>query len=432
MKRFLILIASALTLLGSATLASSAQACTKVASPGGADSAAGTAGAPYRTAARLAGSLSAGQTGCLRAGTYTSDDEVVIDRPGVTLTSYPGERARLVTRLWVSSSGAGSTVSNLDLDGTNSRDLPSPTINASGVTFRNNDVTNNHTAICFSVGGDWGRGDNALIENNRIHHCGLMPAKNHDHGIYIEASSGSTIRGNWIFDNADRGIQLYPDADNTTITGNVIDGNGQGIIFSGAGGRVSTGNTVTRNVIANSKIRHNVESHYDPGEAIGTGNTVTQNCIKGATGWYGGQGSGMGVAEPQVGFTAFDNLGEAPVYRNRGARDFTLAPGSACAKLVDGALNVGIKLKAKKGSVRANTSLPLVGRTTGAEAGDAVAISIRIKRRWRRVGRAKVRRNGSFRVRVRVGVARKVKTARLRATVTGIGNSKPVKVKVRR
>ena len=41
------------------------------------------------------------------------------------------------------------------------------------------------------------------------------------------------IRDNWIYDNADRGVQLYPDADGTVVTGNVIDGNGEGVIFGG-------------------------------------------------------------------------------------------------------------------------------------------------------------------------------------------------------
>ena len=123
MKRFLVLIASTVTLLASPALVSSAQACTKVASPSGSDSAAGTTGAPYRTAARLAESLAPGQTGCLRAGTYASDDEVVVDRSNVTLTSYPGGASPPRDPPLGLTSGSGSTVSNLDLDGTNSRDL---------------------------------------------------------------------------------------------------------------------------------------------------------------------------------------------------------------------------------------------------------------------------------------------------------------------
>ena len=43
------------------------------------------------------------------------------------------------------------------------------------------------------------------------------------------------VRDNWIYDNTDRGIQLYPDADGSTITGNVIDSNGEGIVFAGEG-----------------------------------------------------------------------------------------------------------------------------------------------------------------------------------------------------
>ena len=71
-----------------------------------------------------------------------------------------------------------------------------------------------------------------MIERNRIHNCGQLPPTNHHHGIYVEASDGARITDNWIYDNADRGIQLFPDAQGTYVARNVIDGNGQGVIFS--------------------------------------------------------------------------------------------------------------------------------------------------------------------------------------------------------
>src|SRR5436853_609339 len=83
----------------SAPAAGAATTCDKVASPSGSDTAAGTVAAPYQTASKLAGSLGAGETGCLRGGTYREDVSL---RTGgtadarITLTSYPGERAKLV------------------------------------------------------------------------------------------------------------------------------------------------------------------------------------------------------------------------------------------------------------------------------------------------------------------------------------------------
>ena len=79
--------------------------------------------------------------------------------------------------------------------------------------------------ICFSLGNTdtWGYAGSTTIENSRIHDCG--PTTNMNHGIYAQATSGRTlILGNWIFDNGDRGIQLYPAAQNILIAHNVING----------------------------------------------------------------------------------------------------------------------------------------------------------------------------------------------------------------
>ena len=57
--------------------------------------------------------------------------------------------------------------------------------------------------------------------------------------------------------NGDRGIQLYPAAQNVLISRNVIDSNGSGLIFSGAGSLTSRNVIVTRNIISNSRKRWN-------------------------------------------------------------------------------------------------------------------------------------------------------------------------------
>ena len=316
--------------------------CTRFASPTGSDSATGTQDAPFRTAQKLVDSLGAGDTGCLRGGTYAED--VRMDNGGasgapLTLTSYPGERARVVGRFYIPKGSDFVTVANLDLDGTpalgtNASDLPSPTVNARHATFADDDVTNEHHEICFLLGSGWGDANDFVLQHNRIHDCGKLPSQNQDHGIYVELATDGQVLDNVISDNADRGVQLYPNAQNTRIAGNVIDGNGEGIIFSGDGGISSNGNVVEDNIITNSNIRNNVESWYPSGTPAGQGNLVSNNCIAG-----GAQDDGDGGIGPQVGFTlGIGNvIGKDPLFVDRAAKDFRLAPDSPCAGIANGA-----------------------------------------------------------------------------------------------
>ena len=249
-------------------------------------------------------SLRAGQTGCLRGGVYRASSKgIKFSRPKVTLRSRPGTRATVVGRLWIAKGANGVTVRGLKLDGTNPKRQASPVVNANNATFRYNDVTNGHTAICFLLGhDDFGRANGTLIRDNRIHDCGRLPATNHHHGIYVAFATGTKIVDNRIYRNADRGIQLYPDADRTLVAGNVISRNGQGIIFSGSSKNVSENNLVAGNVIKNSRLRFNVEWNWRNGN-VGAGNLLTQNCI------FGGvkdEGNG-GIKTPFLGFAAQKN-----------------------------------------------------------------------------------------------------------------------------
>jgi nitrous oxidase accessory protein NosD len=298
--------------------------CTKVASTTGSDSAAGTVASPYRTPGRLADSLLPGQTGCLRAGTYEGD--LRIDHGGragapVTLTSYPRERAAIRGRVVVTDDANFVTVSRLNLDGTNAANLPSPTINGDDVSFTRNDVTNRHTTICFLLGSDqYGRAVRTLIRFNRIHNCGVLPAENHHHGIYVEASDDAQIVDNWIYDNADRGVQLFPDAQGTYVARNVIDRNGQGVIFS----RESSGNVVEHNVISNSRLRWNLEDY----QLTGTGNVARRNCV-----WTTRLDSYArnGGIQPSPDFAVVNNVIADPTFVDRdGADDYRVRLNSDC------------------------------------------------------------------------------------------------------
>ena len=317
--------------------AEASTSCDKVAGPSGSDTAPGTADRPYASARKLVDSLAGGETGCLRNGTYR--ENVDFRRGGregdrLTLQSYPGERATIVGQVRVLENAHFVEVRDLDLDGSGAPRCvsppedctvrPSPVVYGDDALFRDNDVTNYNTGICFIVGSSTiGTSYRTVVEHNRVHDCGRLPATNHDHGFYLENAYDTKIERNLIYDNVDRGIQFYPHAERTVVRHNVFDGNGQNVHF----GRTSRGNTVENNVITNAKLRFNVESW----EATGTGNVVRSNCINGAR--FAGAPSSSGVQSPQVGFQVSASVYADPLYRDRGAKDFRLRSNSPCADL---------------------------------------------------------------------------------------------------
>lgn len=328
-RRVLSALAATL-LLGAAAGAGAAPAvaagCDRYASPHGDRHARGTFDDPLRSVGRLVRALDPGEVGCLRAGTY--DEDVSIARGGrqgrpITLTSAPGSRATLRGRLSVEGSATDVVVRGLWLDGRNRRQLPSPTVNGKRILFEGNDVTNRSSAICFILGTrGYGRAQSVTLRRNRVHHCGRLPATNHDHGIYVSWAVDTAITGNWIHDNADRGVQLYADAQRTRIVGNVIDGNGVGVIISGDFGVASNDTLVTRNVIANSRVRANVESYWPPRNPLGRNNVVRGNCV---------YGTDPNIDLIMGGFSAYSNVIAAPVYVNRARGDLRLRGGNRCA-----------------------------------------------------------------------------------------------------
>jgi parallel beta-helix repeat protein len=291
--------------------------------------AAPTAGSRRQVVQRLVNSLHAGKTGCLRGGTYVED--VKVSRSRIALRSYPGEQARLVGRLWFSHTASKDVFSHLTLDGRNDAELPSPTVNGSAISFVGDEVTNGNTNICFLLGSpDYGRARDTLIEGNRIHNCGQLPSNNHEHGIYVERADRTRIVGNLIYDNADRGIQLYPNAQYSVIERNVIDGNGEGIIISGDDGLASNHNLMQFNVVSHSRIRADIESYFPGGNPVGVGNLVRKNCV------FGGREGA--IVKGDGGFTAVANVVADPLYANVAGGDFRIGAGSRCAALLAGKL----------------------------------------------------------------------------------------------
>jgi parallel beta-helix repeat protein len=306
------------------TPAAAAPPCSRWAGTDGDDAAPGTAAAPLRTVSALAASLEPGERGCLLPGVHTED--VRIDRGGrpgapITLTSA-GERAVLRGRLVVTDTADDVVVSGLLLDGRNPGALPSPTVNGDRVVFEDNEVTNHGTAICFNLGHEtFGVAVGTVLRRNDVHDCGRRPTTNYDHGIYVAAARDTLIEGNRIHRNADRGIQLYPDAQRTRITGNVIDRNGTGVIFSGDTDTASSDNTVVDNVITNS-TRTNVEAFWEADQ--GTGNLVERNCL-----WPPGP---RNIAPP-VGFVERDNVVADPLYLDDTDGEYGRRAGGPCAAI---------------------------------------------------------------------------------------------------
>ena len=439
-----LLIAIALVGAAFAVLSAPASAqasCDLVAAESGSDSAPGTVEQPLRSVQVLTNSLAPGQTGCLRSGSYSdpSDNQIHIETPGVTLTSYPGERATVAGRIWVEDAGDGVTISDLDLDGRNPRELPSPTINGDDVVLRNNDITNYHTAICVSLGSPdtWGRAHRTLIEGNRIHDCGNLPATNQDHGIYVNSSDDAVIRNNFIYDNADRGIQLYPDAQGTLVTGNVIDGNGQGVIFGGHETTASSNNIVEHNVITNSKIRDNVESSW--GGAPGSGNIARDNCVGGGA-YDEGDGGILQSYPGGLGFKALDNIVHVPKFVNADGGDFTIPADDPCAEILagvpaetvapaaagSGATAGTVTIKANRRSVRRLRPVRITGRAKGA---DSVTVMVRRSGGWRTLGSADIGGGGDYRMKVRIADPGR---RALKAEADGVGDSAPLRLRVRK
>jgi parallel beta-helix repeat protein len=421
--------------------------CAKVASPLGSNSYTGTIQKPYLTVDKLASSLSAGETGCLRAGVYRGDLEIRRGGTGgapITIMSYPGERATILGRLYITDHGNNLVFQQLDLDGYNRERLPSPTVNGDNVAFRDNDVTNRHSSICFLLGSDeWGRARGTVIERNKIHNCGQLPPSNHHHGIYAEATDNARIVNNWIYDNADRGVQLFPDAQRTYVARNVIDGNGEGVVVS----RTSSNNVIENNIISNSIVRYNLEDF----ELTGTGNIARRNCL-----WSTRWPTNPAGLQTALAVPAVENIVTDPGFVNRAAKDFRLLPDSPCINfpLIPATAPVAARKKLRRpvrlwtlrSVVRPGGRLWFRAQIPAEYAKGApkqALLKLRRDGQWRLVGAMRLDgaiydsivrfgKRGAWRAFGRARIWSGRRSLRLRASVKGVGFSNIVVVRIRK
>jgi hypothetical protein len=335
---FTAILAAAPAVILTTASAPAAVSCTKFAAPTGSDSAAGTEADPYRTAQKLVNSLSAGQTGCLRAGTY-SQGTLRFSKAGasgapITLTSYPGETATVSGgTVYVPAGSDFVTVRDLKVDGA-AKGAPTVQVMAYDTELSGNTITNQNSGeSCVILGSFAGFGDarRTRIAGNRLQDCGSPSNGLHDHAIYVENSVGAEIVDNVFSHAAAWAVQLYPNAQGTRIAHNVMDGSSGGIVLSGesAGGEyaqdyASSGTVIEQNLITNATAEYNVQSWW--GGPKGTGNVVRSNCV------YNGEKGDIDTSDG--GFTASGNKTADPQYVNRAARDYRMKAGSPCLAVV--------------------------------------------------------------------------------------------------
>jgi hypothetical protein len=379
------------------------------------------AAADHDAVQRLVDALSPGETGCLRSGTY-SQGIVRFHHGGragapIRLTSYPGERARLVGGFVYVPHGADHvTVSDLDIDGSASAEV-TVQIMAADTVFERVGVTNDRRVSCMILGSNagYGQAERTIVRESRFHDCGDPADGSQDHAIYLENVDDAQIVDNVFWDASAWAIHLYPSARGTTVAHNVIDGNGRGVIFGGDASRASSHNVVEQNLITNSTADYNVQSYW--GGPVGLDNIVRDNCL------YNGK---RGNVAPEEGFTAISNTVADPRYVDRDRRDYRLRPDSPCLSVVgyDTVERLArpslpqLRLRLDR---RRKGSPILRGRVAGVPAGTEVTLEMVRGGAWRPLARTRVRSGGRISVSVpRAGLPGRTVSVRVLA-----GNARP-------
>jgi hypothetical protein len=279
--------------------------CTLVAAPGGSDTTGdGSLARPFQSVVKLDEALAAGQTGCLRGGTYGGVSTLHrLSNSGnasgqITITAYPGETPRVAG--WVDVEASYTTISSLQIDGSNTfyttsagSPCPSPhnlsqalVLAGTGDVFERNNYYESVPGLRgVGIGvGFWGNADNTVIRYNRIHDVGQC--KQYDHLIYLASGNNVQIYDNWLYNNHNGfGVSVYPRPTNARIFSNVINSAGSGIGLGDNGTSASRGNRAWHNVVTNG-----VRVPADPSgflqaalvlcpglDASSTGNEVLEN-----------------------------------------------------------------------------------------------------------------------------------------------------------
>ena len=211
----------------------------------------------------------------------------------------------------------------------------------------------------------------------------------------------------------------------------MIDGNGSGVIISGAGNDASSGTVIANNVITNSRVRDNVESYWE--QKVGKNNIVHDNCIGGGA---NDDGDGGILDGSGVGFKAHDNLLKVPDYANPAAGDFRIPASNPCAAILKGAPKGASAPRAKKRTrpvvsidaskkvLHASRTVAVTGKARGAKR---VRVLIRREDGWATIGRGRTPRGSSYSIRIRLDHPGR---QRIKAVAAGLRDSKRVAIQV--
>jgi hypothetical protein len=279
---------AAVALSGAADGSPAAGRCTLWAAPYGVDTNPGTQVAPFLTLAKLAGTLTPGQTGCLPAGTSFATREAItaVGTPAgrITITTAPGgARAVLSDGIETTQATRFLTLTNLAVGALNN----SANGNVSGtVILRGYSTALTHSDVGPGALKEGGRScivldhaGSALIDGNVLHECNGPSKVLYGAGVLASISTGARIVNNVIYGNVGGdAIAFSPNAQVSRARFNLIVDNLGGIYFGGDAKVASRDTLVEQNVITRNS-RFDVHSAYGSNSPVGKGNIVRRNCI---------------------------------------------------------------------------------------------------------------------------------------------------------
>lgn len=253
------------------------------------DTGPGTAAVPFCTIDRAASVAVAGQTVQVASGTY--DEEVYVDQSGtstspIVFTPAPGavvtvnsdgHAFKVENRSWVVIRGfrvADSVGDAIDIEDSTQITVADNEVLGSGVT------TSSGKAVGIILDGT----TNSSVSGNRVHH-------NSDRGIYLTGASGNTIVGNEVYSNARvyvreaSGIHVYRSTSNT-LKGNVVHHNED----SGINIYTSSLNNLVVDNVSFDNGDHGVDVYSSTGNRV-VGNSIYRNATAGLNAEGGSTGT---------------------------------------------------------------------------------------------------------------------------------------------
>jgi hypothetical protein len=320
----------------------------KYAAPGGNDSTGdGSIGNPWATVSKLMATLTAGQVGQLRAGTYGSGltAGVTWSAAGdvsnpITIENFPGEIVTIAQRIFVTGQylrlrgrvTPGQLARHLILTTNNFGGVGSTNIwvghDAAHIEIFGTEILNSVNQGCL-VGKSSDSGavpDDIQVISNYLHDNGTSSGSPGDHNLYY--GTGGTVNGaiynNIIYRSLVRQIQLYDGCDSAIVNNNTIVDGGRtqasvpdGIRYGGET-VIKTINTLSVNNILYNNFAHGISTVW--GSTPGTGNVARNN--------VGFTNDISDFDNANGGLTLSANIVADPLFANYAGADFRLLAGS--------------------------------------------------------------------------------------------------------